>query len=375
MNDCCFLITYLIIFSALFFNTVIAKSNIYINKQNCMYYVYISRMIMVFMLCDLVRYFCFRYDIMQEVLLVKISSFIIFALLPVAACYLFLFIMKSNENKKINLIFKIICVINIIINILGLKYGLIFKSDEDSIFTLGPLYIVESLTIAFFLIFFAFQIKKESKFNKKSYKYYIYIFTISVLGVAIETINYKITIEWLCVAVSIIMYYIIFCEKNFRFDALTSTKNRNAFENDMAMLSHKINKAVIVVLDLNGLKHTNDTKGHDYGDNYICQAANIIKLTFNDIGDTYRIGGDEFCVICPYKSDKSIENILSKMKLKINKYNIKMNADMSIAYGFAVYHKMRYSKISPYDVFKQADKNMYEMKNAMKIKQEEKVKQ
>lgn len=373
VNDFCFVIAYVIIVSALFFTTLIAKNNIYMNKSYSIYYVYVSYITMLLAVCDLVRFFCYNYYVENKIMLIKICSFIILICTPLVPYYLCYFANRNGDNCKSKAIFKIPLLINIIINLLGLRFDLIYKSSEELLFSKGPLYIIEFIITVFYIVVLEIEIIDSGKFNKKKIEYNIFIFLLWIFGIVVQLINYKMTISWLCIAISIILYYIIFSEKNFMFDALTETKNRNAFENDMAMLSHKVSKAVIVVFDLNELKLINDTKGHDYGDKHICQAAHTIKATFYGVGDTYRIGGDEFCVICPYKSLKSVQSLLNKMEQKIIRYNKRMNSEMSIAYGCATYYKMRYSKITPLDVFKQADKNMYERKSTMKKEKETQV--
>ena len=56
------------------------------------------------------------------------------------------------------------------------------------------------------------------------------------------------------------------------------------------------------MFDLNDLKKCNDTYGHDYGDQYIMMASEILKKLFALDGKCYRIGGDEFCALVPYAS-------------------------------------------------------------------------
>jgi diguanylate cyclase (GGDEF)-like protein len=52
----------------------------------------------------------------------------------------------------------------------------------------------------------------------------------------------------------------------------------------------------VVVCDVNGLKHVNDTYGHAAGDEYIRAACKLICDMFAH-SNVYRIGGDEFVVI------------------------------------------------------------------------------
>ena len=48
---------------------------------------------------------------------------------------------------------------------------------------------------------------------------------------------------------------------------------------------------------MNGLKQVNDTQGHEAGDKYICDTADILKECFGE-EYVYRLGGDEFAIVC-----------------------------------------------------------------------------
>ena len=52
----------------------------------------------------------------------------------------------------------------------------------------------------------------------------------------------------------------------------------------------------VVFLDINGLKKANDSKGHDYGDYIIMTISKLLQTTFGE--KVFRIGGDEFVVLC-----------------------------------------------------------------------------
>ena len=51
-----------------------------------------------------------------------------------------------------------------------------------------------------------------------------------------------------------------------------------------------------MILDLNNLKHTNDTLGHEEGDKLIVDFADILRNTIGSSGVLFRWGGDEFVV-------------------------------------------------------------------------------
>ena len=55
----------------------------------------------------------------------------------------------------------------------------------------------------------------------------------------------------------------------------------------------------LVVLDLDGLKHINDTYGHATGDRAIVIVADILRRRLRVTDTVARVGGDEFAVIVP----------------------------------------------------------------------------
>ena len=81
------------------------------------------------------------------------------------------------------------------------------------------------------------------------------------------------------------------------FDTLTSFYNRNRYIEDTNALAHTNKPVGIIYLDVNGLKDINDQYGHEYGDTVLIECANRMKRVFDGAG-FYRIGGDEFVIIC-----------------------------------------------------------------------------
>ena len=54
----------------------------------------------------------------------------------------------------------------------------------------------------------------------------------------------------------------------------------------------------IVYADVNGLKEINDTRGHQAGDEALQRAPHLLAKCYGS-ENAYRMGGDEFLVICP----------------------------------------------------------------------------
>ena len=122
-------------------------------------------------------------------------------------------------------------------------------------------------------------------------------------------------------------------------DPLTGVKNKMAYIEDVGCFEQRIEDGALhdfglVVFDLNDLKKTNDTLGHDAGDNYIKQGSSLICNSFKH-SPVYRIGGDEFVVFLSGEDYKNRETILSDFNDTIEN-NLK-TGEVVIAFGFADY--------------------------------------
>ena len=85
-------------------------------------------------------------------------------------------------------------------------------------------------------------------------------------------------------------------------DTLTELPNRRAYEEELERLhaeAEKHPKAMLIMLDVNGLKNVNDSFGHASGDELLIKAAQCLRETFAEEGFVSRIGGDEFTVLLP----------------------------------------------------------------------------
>ena len=111
-------------------------------------------------------------------------------------------------------------------------------------------------------------------------------------------------------------------------DTLTSVYNRNKFNNDIEEYqTEPVNDIGIAFFDLNGLKEINDTEGHEAGDKLIKNTANAINSVF--VGNTYRIGGDEFVVITPHIKKEIFEQKVQNAIKKLTENNT------SVSYGIS----------------------------------------
>ncbi len=148
-------------------------------------------------------------------------------------------------------------------------------------------------------------------------------------------------------------------------DQLTGLNNRTAFADFTGAEEFQPEKCIAVMFDLNNLKSCNDTRGHEFGDRYICESARIISDCFSDLGHCYRMGGDEFCALVQGCSLRECEKRVTRVEQLAEEYN-KTHGDIriEIACGYEVYDRRIDYDIN--DTLRRADKMMYEKKFSMK---------
>ncbi|MCR5325060.1 MAG: diguanylate cyclase [Lachnospiraceae bacterium] len=147
-------------------------------------------------------------------------------------------------------------------------------------------------------------------------------------------------------------------------DALTSVKNKHAYQDDEKKLDKRIRehgsvKFAIVILDINDLKKVNDTQGHQAGDQYIRDACKIICDIFKH-SPVYRVGGDEFAVVVRGNDYQCIEELIGSVR--DHNTEALRTGGIIIACGMARFDDDE----SAAAVFERADRNMYENKNSLK---------
>lgn len=153
-------------------------------------------------------------------------------------------------------------------------------------------------------------------------------------------------------------------------DGLTSVRNRQAYQNDVAALDKRIHNEEeiefgLVVLDINCLKYINNTHGHDLGDALIIRVCRMICDTFQH-SPVYRIGGDEFAVILQNTDFENRDSLMEQFRevmLSIECGDVVLK--MPASAGLSVFDKTLDHCFG--DVFRRADALMYQ--NKMEIKQ------
>ena len=253
--------------------------------------------------------------------------------------------------------------INIIAAVLSPVFKLIFYVDINNHYERGNsfyIFIVIYIINLILLVISTFHTGKVHNYPIKGKMIALTLFTIA--GTSIQLVFPAVHSSWHCVTLALLLYFLLLSEFDSSFDSLTGLYNRVAFEKAAKQMTGRKAFSVIVI-DINDFKSINDTYGHDCGDIVLKAVAAIIRKSLDNHYTCYRIGGDEFYIICKETKQERIEyqlrritNVLAE-EHEINSYL------PTIAYGYSIFHggSLNFQKI-----LRDADKQMYCFKKQQK---------
>lgn len=139
------------------------------------------------------------------------------------------------------------------------------------------------------------------------------------------------------------------------YDSLTGLNNRNKYMNYIKNIKYSSIKSIgVAFIDINGLKRINDTQGNYYGDSAIKEVSQSLKRYFRK-EDCYRIGGDEFAIIC----ENITKETFSQKINSINRYFLDL-MEYSISLGYIWKDK----NFNINQMVSQADEYVYQAKKS-----------
>ncbi len=104
-------------------------------------------------------------------------------------------------------------------------------------------------------------------------------------------------------------------------DVLTGIVNRRQF---LALASRELKRAArlhhplaLAMLDMDGLKHINDTHGHAAGDQVLVAFTDTCRKNIREIDVFARVGGDEFVVLLPETEREEAYKAVERVQLAL----------------------------------------------------------
>ncbi|WP_108945571.1 GGDEF domain-containing protein [Shewanella halifaxensis] len=152
-------------------------------------------------------------------------------------------------------------------------------------------------------------------------------------------------------------------------DPLTASFNRLALTRYFEQLhspqtfKHLGAEQHLLILDIDFFKQVNDEFGHEAGDLVLQECANIIsRIAGNQ--RTFRIGGEEFCVVIENKLKDEALSIAESIRTQVaqHQFNITQQKEINITVSIGLTQYQSGMALS--NVLRQADQRLYRAKNA-----------
>lgn len=152
-------------------------------------------------------------------------------------------------------------------------------------------------------------------------------------------------------------------------DALTDLYNLRGFrllaEQALRMARRSNLSFSVLFLDLDNLKRTNDTLGHQAGSDFLAETGRILRSSFREADVVGRIGGDEFAVAGQF-NPSGISLAAQRIQESVAKRNAANSGDPELSLSIGYVTSDIASRDSLSDLLAQADKAMYEEKRRKK---------
>ncbi len=119
------------------------------------------------------------------------------------------------------------------------------------------------------------------------------------------------------------------------YDSLTTLHNRaslsNALEEAVADANASGSKFGLLLVDLDNLKHINDSQGHTVGDELIIKFSGFLRNLETASISCFRFSSDEFFILMKHlKSAQPLENIGNELRRRVNEIGVGLSGGLAI---------------------------------------------
>ena len=300
---------------------------------------------------------------MGYVMVGTIFTFLGYILRP---CLLFIFILLANmEYKRPKAFYLTIIIplgINLIVYLLSLFTSvpelrkLVFYyeavGDGTAKFMRGTFLNFTSHAISLFylgILVYVSTIRFHGKHRRDGIVLIICV-AIIFMTVLTEMLTGRNDLLNIVCGVCMMINYIFILSVNSSRDPLTNLYDRRTYYEDVSRYKNQI-KGVIQI-DVNGLKHLNDTFGHRAGDKALLTIGRILEESIENAEMcVYHLSGDEFLILMFKGKNEALEKTVSSIRLAVEE------TEYSVAVGYYFVNK---NENITYDVaLKKAEQLMY----------------
>lgn len=201
-----------------------------------------------------------------------------------------------------------------VFNIVSVYTGIVFFIDDAGEMQRGALGYLPYIGVAVYSVVLVVVLVLQS--NKRPSEIIPIVFLAFTFGsgLVLPFIVGKDYSKIFCttIAIGLFVYYVFLILQLTTKDALTGLLNRQSFYAEI----HKNSKDItaVISIDMNGLKTINDNEGHLEGDLALTTLASCFSRAVTIRQSVYRLGGDEFMVVCRKTSMEEVDLVIERIR-------------------------------------------------------------
>lgn len=247
-------------------------------------------------------------------------------------------------------------VLNAVLCFISVHTGIVFTIDKNNHFIRGTLGYLTYFINALYLVYLIYNVFKGNRMQKEERSLIIFMSATSVMCLVVP-LFLNGSNHWfiITVAIEITLYYIFLLQQYTKRDPLTKLLNRQSYYSDCEKFAADV--TALITMDMNGLKEINDSKGHFEGDTALKSLADCFLKAAKHGQRVYRIGGDEFVILCIGDLEAEVQSLIERIRQEIAK----------TPYTCSIGYALRFEDSTIEKMYNLADEVLYEEKKQFYI--------
>ena len=247
-----------------------------------------------------------------------------------------------------------ILAVNTVLQLIALTGNWMITIDAQNRYVHGPLYPVYILLCLAIFAMMILQFALYGRSHRQRNRTALYaVMPVVLAAVALQELLPDVRTAYLGMTIGAALMFIHYNEfsqmlidthiaqqqKQLQTDDLTGLLNRYSYSralNEYADAGALPEDFAVYTVDINDLKQTNDTWGHEAGDELIRGAAECIGKAFGSDAGIYRTGGDEFVILSRATEAGHMQEDLDRLQRETEAWTGSAGQKLSLAAGGAL---------------------------------------
>lgn len=205
-----------------------------------------------------------------------------------------------------------------ILNFISIFTGIVFSLSESGTLIRGPLGYLPFIGVGVYGVVLVYVLFRQSNKQATEIIPILFLSFAFASGLVLPFVLGRDYSQIFCttIVIALFVYYVFSILQLTKKDALTGLLNRQAYYADVKDNQKDI--TALVSIDMNGLKEINDTEGHAAGDEALVTLALCFMRAAKPKQSIYRVGGDEFVIICRRTSENEAKQLLERIAKNVS---------------------------------------------------------